>query len=103
MEAKIDADRHRQEQMFQWMQNLSAKMGEPLPQALFHPPRPPKDTPVSTSTIPFFLYLLVQNSPAGCVRKQIRISTYNSSQKKNHHPKWCVHGKGRSVDVVVTT
>ena len=49
MEAKIDADRQRQEQMFQWMQNLDAKMGEPLPQALFLPPRPPKDTPVSTS------------------------------------------------------
>ena len=35
--------------MFQWMQNLGAKMGEPLPQALFLPPRPPKDIPVSTS------------------------------------------------------
>ena len=35
--------------MFQWMQNLGAKMGEPLPQALFLPPRPPEDTPVSTS------------------------------------------------------
>ena len=49
MEAKIDADRQRQEQMFQWMQNLGAKMGEPLPQALFLPPCPPEDTHVSTS------------------------------------------------------
>jgi len=39
----------REEQMFRWMQNLGAKMGEPLPQALFLPPRPPEDTPVSTS------------------------------------------------------
>ena len=31
------------------MQNLGAKMGEPLPQALFLPPRPPENTPVSTS------------------------------------------------------
>jgi len=62
LEAKIDADRHRQEQMFQWMQNLSAKMGEPLPQALFLPPRPPEDTPVSTSTIPFFLFISAKQS-----------------------------------------
>jgi len=51
LEAKIDADRQRQEHMFQWMQNLGAKMGEPLPQALFLPPRRPDDTPVSTSIL----------------------------------------------------
>jgi hypothetical protein len=45
---RVEADQQRSEQMFQWMQNLSARMGEPMPALLF-PPHPAEGTPVSTS------------------------------------------------------
>jgi hypothetical protein len=46
---RVEADRQRSEQMFQWMQNLSARMGELMPALLFPPPHPAEGTPVSTS------------------------------------------------------
>jgi hypothetical protein len=53
---RVEADRLRSEQMFQWMQNLSARMGEPLPPALFPTPRP-EVTPVSINVYCFRLYM----------------------------------------------
>jgi hypothetical protein len=56
MEAKIEADRQRMDQMFQWMQSLGASMGQsPLPGLFALPPPPVEGTPVSMNVYCFCL------------------------------------------------
>jgi hypothetical protein len=59
MEAEREAERQKMGQMFQYMQSLSAAMGQPLPPLLFPPPPPPEGTPVSMNVIAFTYAFLV--------------------------------------------
>jgi hypothetical protein len=59
MEAEQEAEWHKMEQMFQYMQSLGAAMGQPPPSLLFPPPPPPEGTPVSMNVIAFACALLV--------------------------------------------
>ncbi|KAG2605977.1 hypothetical protein PVAP13_4NG232671, partial [Panicum virgatum] len=45
IEAELQDERQRMEQMFQWMQGLGERVGAPIPPALFPAPPPTAVTP----------------------------------------------------------
>ena len=54
-----DAERQRMEQMFQWIQGLGERMGQPMPPTLFPAPPPPTSTLVSINDLSLYVPSLI--------------------------------------------
>jgi len=60
IEAELQDERQRMEQMFQRMQGLGERVGAPIPPALFPTPPPTAVTPVSINFKFYFIYFLME-------------------------------------------